>query len=175
MTDFERPLPIGAEELSYLKDRLEEATIDSYWGELSKEYHSVHPAIGTIVVYNPMNADSKIEFSPSGWSRLYEQDVGDILKDLFGIFLNYDHPCEIKSIHSNNFGKEDSFKPYLRFNIANKPQLALDTKYVKIYSEEGIYVLQTLWDRMIGRFNKESSSLAEQFKVPPVYDGKPTK
>jgi len=154
-SDFEKPLPIGAEELSYLKDRLEEATIDTYFGKLSKEYHSIHPAIGTIVVHNPMNAESKIQFSPSGWSRLYEQNVGDILKDLFGILSNYNFPCEIKSIYSDNFGKEDSFKPSLRFNKSGKPQLALDTESVQIYSEEGISLLQTLWDRMIDRFDKK--------------------
>ncbi|NOQ38561.1 hypothetical protein GQ472_06775 [archaeon] len=166
MANFDRPLPIGADELSYLKDRLWEANIESFWGEVPKEYHSIHPAIGTIVVYNNMNTASNIRFSPSGWSRLYEQNMGDILKDLSGIIPNYNLPCEIRTIYSDKFGKDDSFKPYLTFNIANEPQLALDTECVKIFSEEGINVLQTVWNRMIGRFNKESISLAEQFKLP---------
>jgi len=174
MANFDRPLPIGDVEKDYLQECLKEATIDTYFGELSKKYHSIHPAIGTIEVRNPMNAESKIKFSPSGWSRLYEQNVGDILKDLSGIIPNYDLPCEIKIIYSDNFGKEDSFKPSLTFNKSGKPELALNTEYVQIYSEDGINLLQNLWGKMIYRFDRKCSSLAEQLKLPPVYDGKPT-
>ena len=169
MTEFEQPLPIGDDELNYLKDRLREAATLVEWGmttEGKKEYHSIYPAIGNIEIYKGMINGPTIKFSPSGWSRVYGQDSGYSLMDFSAITSNLDFKNKVVYSGNPDTGKSIS----LTFNEPEELQLYLDARGVEIHSIEGIDILQTVWGRMISRFDKKGDLFAKSLKRPIYYD-----
>ncbi|NOQ56243.1 MAG: hypothetical protein GQ477_05570 [Nanohaloarchaea archaeon] len=164
--DFETPFLIGTDELSYLKDCIENAQINNS----TKEADSIYPAIGNIeIVYKGLHKKPKIQFTPSGWSRLYRQDVGDILKDLSCILSNSDFSSEIKVQYPGSY-TENSIDPNLVVYKIGKPQLDIDVKSVQIYDKDGVDILLAVWNKMVNRFNKECCLLDEQLELPIVFD-----
>ena len=122
-----------------------------------------HDTIGKIWIYRDMDLGPVIQFAPSGWSRIYNQNRGgDILKDIYNYNSDLDFKIEVKE------NKPDAGKSiYLTLNESEKPELYpnslyLDAKRVITNSEEGINNLQFVWKMMISRFNEASYALYEQ-------------
>ncbi len=169
-TDFKQPLPIDNTALNYLKTRLNIADTIKVWDKTAEEqkYDYDYSGIGNIKVYEDSNLGPTIQFSPIGWSCIYDKYAGNILKHLYNCTSNLNF--ENKIVYSNKPDKGKSIS--LTFNESEECQLYLDAKGVKIHTEEGIDILQTVWNRTVSDFNKECYSLAEQFKLPLVFDDK---
>lgn len=161
LADFEQPVPIDSDARNYLLDVLYNA--ENLMGQKSIDPNQQYlfPNLGEIKLCLDPKLKPAIQFSPDGWSHLYDGAGCPILMSIYNSLQKYDYSIDVIT-KTNDVAKSI----YLTLHGSENNQLHLNTEGVWTNSKECVPILQTVWNNMVAESNKKRILFEKDLAVP---------